>query len=654
MINPKPQAVPSVDFYVHPTAIIDAPADIGPGSKIWHFCHVMAGAVIGADCILGQNVFVAAGVRIGRNCKIQNNVSLYEGVTLEDNVFCGPSCVFTNVKHPRSAIVRRGQYSPTHVEEGVTLGANCTVVCGVRLGRRAFIAAGAVVAEDVPPYALMAGVPARRIGWAGRSGYRLRPAGAEDGRRFVCPETGELYEQEDERTLRPMENPPPMETPPSAPEIAKEAATAPVPLLDLKRQYAAIKDEVTAAIACVVESQGFILGPEVAAFEEEVARALGAPHAIACASGSDALLLALMALELEPGDEVITSPYTFFATAGSIVRLGLRPVFCDIDPRTFNLDPAALEARITPRTGAIVPVHLFGRCAPMEPILALAERRGLAVIEDAAQAIGARTGGRGAGTMGLMGCFSFFPAKNLGGYGDGGLLTTADDALARKLRSLRVHGSSERYFHERVGLNSRLDALQAAVLRVKLPHLERWSEARAAHARRYAALFEAAGIVQRGELGKLGEPIEPIEEGKIVLPMTKSDDEHDYDAEHEHDADSPFRIPHSAFPQDSAIHNPQSAIPSERHVYNQYVIRAHAARRDALREHLTKLNIGTAIYYPLPLHLQPCFRDLGYKAGDLPISEQASRETLALPVFPELRADEQQRVVDAIAGFMNA
>ena len=379
---------------------------------------------------------------------------------------------------------------------------------------------------------------------------------------------------------------------------------SPIPLLDLKRQHATIAAEVATVLTRVVEAQAFILGPEVKAFEEETARYIGSSHAIGCASGSDALLLALMALNLSPGSEVITTPYTFFATVGSIVRLGLRPVFCDIDPRTFNLDPSKLSRLITPRTRVILPVHLFGQCAAMDPILALAEDHGLAVVEDAAQAIGARDkNGHGAGTRGAIGCFSFFPSKNLGAFGDGGLLATADLDLAQKLAALRCHGSTDRYFHEWSGINSRLDALHAAVLRVKLPHLDAWSDARAANAGRYRKLFAAADLLQTD-----GSP----ESGRVIPPL----------------------------------------VLAGRHIFNQYVIRVHAALRDPLREHLAARKIGSAIYYPLPLHLQPCFRDLGYREGDLPEAERASKESLALPIFSELIPDEQERVVGEIQEFM--
>lgn len=610
------------DTFIHPTAVIDPPASIGAGSKIWHFCHVMAGAQLGEGCNLGQNVFVAGSVRLGRNCKIQNNVSLYDGIELGDDVFCGPSMVFTNIKNPRSAIVRKGQYERTVVEQGASLGANCTIVCGVRIGRYALVGAGAVVTADVAPFALMAGVPARQVGWVGRAGYRLDPVHGEFGV-WRCPGTSERYFLRDGHEMLPEAELTAAEAeavkaaqaaPPAEPTVP-----APVPLLDLKAQHATMREEIRAALDRVVDSQTFILGPEVKDFEQEAAAYLqggegsgqdrdeggGELHALGCASGSDALLLALMALELPPGSEVITTPYTFFATVSAITRLGLRPVFCDIDPRSYNLDVARLERLITPRTRVLLPVHLFGQCPPMEPIMALAEKHGLAVVEDAAQAMGARDErGRMAGTIGAIGCFSFFPSKNLGGYGDGGLLTTRDAALAARLASLRTHGAAQRYLHESVGVNSRLDALQAAVLRVKLPRLEGWCAARAAHAERYRTLFSEAGLLQ-----KSGDRPAP---GRVIAPETFVG----------------------------------------RHVYNQFVIRVAAEARDGLRAHLEARRIGTAVYYPLPLHLQPCFKDLDYAEGSLPEAERASRETLALPVFPELTESQQRRVVDEIAAYL--
>ena len=376
---------------------------------------------------------------------------------------------------------------------------------------------------------------------------------------------------------------------------------SPVPLLDLKPQFATIRDEVERTISRVVASQLFILGSEVADLEREIAAMTGSAHAIGCASGTDALVLSLHALGLGPGDEVVTTPFTFFATASCAVRHGAKPVFVDIDPRTFNIDPAKIEDAITPRTKAIIPVHLFGQCADMDPILAIARKRGIAVIEDACQAIGAsyasRTlgGVRRAGAMGTTGTLSFFPSKNLGAFGDGGMITTSDDGIAARLRVLRVHGERERYKHEAVGWNSRLDALQAAVLRVKLPHLDAWSDGRVANADRYDRLFREGGLV---------------DSERVTLP---------------------FRA------------QPKG------HIFNQYTIRVR--RRDELGEHLKARGIGWGIYYPIPLHLQECFAGLGYTPGSLPEAERASREVLSLPVYPELSETQIAEVVQAIADF---
>lgn len=373
-----------------------------------------------------------------------------------------------------------------------------------------------------------------------------------------------------------------------------ETAAAPIPLLDLRAQYASIRAEVEEAVRRVLESQQCILGPDVAALEDEIAAYCGVKHAIGCGSGTDALLLALRALDIGPGDEVLTTPFTFFATAGAIANVGATPVFADIDPVTFNLDPAAARAVLErrPRIRAILPVHLYGLCADMDEFLAMAAGRGIPVIEDAAQAIGAEYRGRRAGSIGAIGCFSFFPTKNLGGAGEGGILTTNDDRLADRLRALRVHGSRTRYYHDEVGTNSRLDTLQAAILRVKLRRLEEWTARRIAH----------AGLYTR-TLGELGAPVQP----------------------------------------------PQLPPYPARHVYHQYVIRA--PRRDALREWLARQGIASEIYYPLPLHRQQCFLRLGYAEGVLPRSEQAAREVLALPIYPELEPAQIVRVCRAIQAF---
>ena len=377
----------------------------------------------------------------------------------------------------------------------------------------------------------------------------------------------------------------------------------PVPLLDLKAQYRALKPELDAAVAEVMESQIFILGPRVAACEEAVARYSQAAHGIGVTSGTDALLLALMAEGIGTGDEVITTPYTFFATAGCITRLGARPVFVDIHPQTFNLREDLIEAAITPRTKAIMPVHLYGRMARMDVIMDIAQRHRLVVIEDAAQAIGAEFKGKRAGAIGHYGCFSFFPSKNLGGAGDGGLITTQDVARADKLRWLRNHGMNPKYHHKMIGGNFRLDALQAAVVAVKLNYLDGWTAARQQNAIRYRTLFQEAGLAGH----------------EIETP---------------HLCGSPF--------------NPGSTCTC-RHVVNQYVIRAR--NRDGLVAHLQKNGIGCEIYYPVPLHQQECFAYLGYRQGAFPEAERAARETLALPVYPELTAEQAQQVVAAIAAF---
>jgi dTDP-4-amino-4,6-dideoxygalactose transaminase len=370
-----------------------------------------------------------------------------------------------------------------------------------------------------------------------------------------------------------------------------------VPALDLKAQYASIRNEIEPVVQAILESQYFVLGPEVAQLEAEAARYCGVRHAVGCASGSDALLLPLMAWGIGPGDEVVTTPYTFFATAGAVWRLKARPVFVDIEPDTYNIDPAQIEAAVTERTRAIIPVHLYGQCADMGPILDIARRLGIPVLEDAAQAIGAGYHGTLAGGLGDSAAFSFYPSKNLGGFGDGGMVMTQNADHARQVARLRVHGMEPKYHHHEVGFNSRLDALQAAVLRVKLRHLDAWTAGRRAVAERYRALFAEFGLNEA-----------------IALPVEK---------------------------------------PGHLHVYNQFVIRVPADHRDALRNHLGDRKIGTEIYYPIPLHLQVCFADLGHRPGDFPVAEAAALETIALPMYPELTEEAQRHVVGSIAEYVH-
>jgi dTDP-4-amino-4,6-dideoxygalactose transaminase len=385
--------------------------------------------------------------------------------------------------------------------------------------------------------------------------------------------------------------------------MSTRAATSRLSMVDLASAHAPLEAELQAAFTRVLKSGRFILGEEVDAFEREVAALLGVEHAIACSSGTDALLAALMALDLTPGDEVLCPSFTFFATGGCVWRLGARPVFVDVSARSWNAEREHFEARLGPRTRAIVPVHLFGRLADMEPILDLGRRCGVPVIEDAAQALGAVDRGRQAGAFGALGCFSFFPTKNLGGFGDGGLVAGTDAALAAKVRSLRNHGQSSRYIHDTVGGNFRLDALQAALLRVKLPHVPAMNEQRRRVAARYGELFAGAGLA-----GAAADA-----EGPIVLPE----------------------------------------LAGAAHVFHQYVIRVTPeGARDALRGELEARGIETQIYYPVPLHLQPCFASLGHRAGDLPTTERLARQVLALPMHPDLTAAQQERVVGEIARFL--
>jgi len=367
-----------------------------------------------------------------------------------------------------------------------------------------------------------------------------------------------------------------------------------VPILDLKAQYKEISEEIHIAIERVLESQQFILGPEVEAIEAEIAEYSQCHYGIGVSSGTDALLVALMAIGIKPGDEVITTTYSFFATAGVVDRLGARPVFVDVQPDSFNIDPSQIEKLITKKTRAIIPVHFAGQTVDMGQVMDIAKRHNLAVIEDACQAIGADYKGQRAGSMGALGCFSFFPSKNLGGYGDSGMVTANDPALAEKVRLLRNHGSKPKYYHKMVGGNFRMDAIQAAVLRVKFKYLEGWTEARRKNAANYRKLFQEAGL----------------DGNQIHLPVESG---------------------------------------YGRHIYHLYVIRC--TRRDELMAHLKSQGIGTEVYYPVPLHLQECFNELGYKKGDLPLSEKLVAENLALPVYPELGETRQQEVVTAIRNF---
>jgi len=374
-----------------------------------------------------------------------------------------------------------------------------------------------------------------------------------------------------------------------------------VPLLDLKAHHEPLQKEIMATLEQTFRSQAFILGPEVGKLEERVAAYCQAKHGIGVTSGTDALLIALMALGVGPGDEVLTTPYSFFATAGAVVRLGARPVLVDIDPTTYNLDPSKIDSAVTAKTKSIIPVHLYGQCADMTPIMDVATRHNLSVIEDAAQAIGSEYhDGRRACSMGTIGCLSFFPSKNLGCLGDGGMAITNDPDLAERMRVLRIHGSKPKYYHKLIGGNFRLDTIQAAVLNVKLNYLDGWTKRRQENAARYETLFKQGGLVSAGKV----------------------------------------RLPEPVYRNSGVKHH---------HIYNQFVLRVE--RRDALMAHLKEKGIGVEIYYPVPFHLQECFRYLGYREGDFPESERAAKETLAIPIYPELTAGQQTEVVEAIAEF---
>jgi dTDP-4-amino-4,6-dideoxygalactose transaminase len=378
---------------------------------------------------------------------------------------------------------------------------------------------------------------------------------------------------------------------------AEKQSAMKVPLIDLGPQHRLLREELLAAIQRVLDSQQFVLGSEVRTFEEGIAKYCHTQHAIGCASGSDALLLAMMALDLKVGDEVITSPFTFFATGAAIARVGATPVFVDIDPQTYNLDPDRVEAAITPHTRAILPVHLYGQCADMTALMQIGRRRNLPVIEDAAQAMGTECNGKRAGSIGLIGCFSFYPTKNLGGVGDGGILTTNDDDVAQRLKRLRVHGGGTEYEHAEIGINSRLDAIQAAVLAVKLRHVDEWSEHRRQRAEQYTELLEDAKLTE-----------------KVIPPFITL---------------------------------------GSRHIFHQYVVRV-AENRDALMKHFAINGISTKVYYPVPLHLQECFEYLGHRQGDFPNAESAALETMALPLFPEITQDQMAYVVNTIQSFFES
>jgi dTDP-4-amino-4,6-dideoxygalactose transaminase/acetyltransferase-like isoleucine patch superfamily enzyme len=514
---------------------------LGENVRIFDFVNLYE-CEIGDNTRIGTFVEIQKGARIGRNVKVSTHTFICEGVTIEDDVFVGHNVSFINDRYPRATVQGRLQTDddwhcvPTLVKRGASIGTSATIMCGVTIGENAIVGAGSVVTDDVPPNTIVAGVPAR---------VRRRVDAAAD----VVP-------------------------------------AGPVPFVDLKGQYQAIRPEILEALNRVLDGGAYVLGDEVAAFEHEFAAYSGSEFGVALNSGTSALHLALLAAGIGPGDEVITVPFTFVATVAAILYAGARPVLVDIDPRSLTLDIAQLERAIGPRTRAIMPVHLYGQPADMDPILAIARRHGLVVIEDAAQAHGAEYKGRRAGSLGDLGCFSFYPGKNLGAYGEGGLVTTGNPEYARTIRMLRDWGQERKYHHVLRGYNYRMEGFQGAILRVKLRRLEAWTEARRAHAARYDRLLAGANV---------------------TTPVATAD---------------------------------------TRHVYHVYAVRSD--RRDELQRDLQATGIQTGIHYPIPVHLQPAYADLGYGPGDFPESERAAGEVLSLPMYPELTADLQARVVDAV------
>lgn len=577
---------------VHPTAVIDEGATLGEGVAVWHFSHVSGGAVIGDDTKLGQNTFVGRDVRVGARVKVQNNVSIYTGVAIEDDAFIGPSVVFTNVKTPRAFVDRRSDFEPTFVRRGASIGANAVIVCGRTIGAYALVGAGAVVVDDVPPHAIVAGNPARRVGWASVDGDRLiedaEAAGKEGGPPsksattavaapvttiLKCPRTGDRYRVSGESCTR------------LSPE------ETPIPFVDLSRVHAPIARELARAFERVVTRGKFVLGEEVRAFESEAAARVGARFAIGVSSGTDAILASLMALGVGLGDEVVTSPFSFFATVEGILRLGATPVFVDLEERGFHVDPSAVDRAIGPHTKAILTPHLFGSAFSRD-VAEVARARSVPLLEDAAQAFGVvPVGGTSAcGTLGALACFSFFPTKTLGALGDGGLVTTDDEALAEKVRALRSHGAARKYRHAAVGGNFRLDELQAALLRVKL------------------ARFDAAVADRRRLARRYLDALADFAPSRIVLPELR--------------------------PGDTAAY---------------FVVRAR--ERERLASHLKRSGVATEVYYPSPLHQQPAVASLNL-GGSYPRAEKACSEALALPLHEAMSEAEVDRVTRAIAEFL--
>ncbi|CAG0906863.1 unnamed protein product, partial [Cyprideis torosa] len=515
----------------------------------------MPNCTIGNNCNIGQNVVISPEVVLGNNVKVQNNVSIYTGVICEDDVFLGPSMVFTNVINPRSAVNRRGQYAKTIVKKGVSIGANATIVCGNDLGEYCFIGAGTVVTKYVPPYALIVGNPGKQIGWISEYGHRLH---FDKNGMAICEESGEKYLLENNQ------------------------------MVDLKGQYEGIKKEVLQNLNEVLDTGAFINGPLVKQFANDMESYLDAKIVIPCANGTDALQIAMMALGLKSGDEVIVPAFTYVATAEVIALLQLTPVMVDVDPDTFNLTADIVEKAITPKTKLIVPVHLYGQCAEMEGIMKLAEKHNIWVVEDNAQAIGADysfSDGRKvkSGVIGHIGCTSFYPSKNLGAYGDGGAIFTNDEELGKKIQMIANHGQSARYYHDYIGCNSRLDSMQAAVLIPKLKRLDQYAKSRNQVADYYDNAFKGVKELQ-----------------------------------------TPKRFENST------------------HVFHQYTLRVLNGKRDELKKYLDEKGIPNMIYYPVPLYDQKAFKSPVNDHLKLENTEILCQQVISLPIHTEMNEEQME------------
>lgn len=562
---------------IHETAVVDTPAEVGGGTQIWHFSHVLAGARIGRDCNIGQNVMVGRDVRIGDRCKVQNNVSIYEAVTLEDGVFCGPSCVFTNVTTPRAEIERKSEFRRTVVRRGATVGANATVLCGLEIGAYAMVGAGAVVTKPVAAYSLVVGNPARHIGWVGRAGERL-------GADMVCPRTGERYVLTDGRV--------------QVVQLSK-TALGPVPLIDLSTQRRRIQANLDRRMGDVLSRGDFIGGTEVGELEQRLSRYTGASHAVACASGTDALTLALLALGLRPNDAVLVPAFTFVASVEPVALLGAVPIFLDVEPESLTVDASLVGAGVQAATDAglrpvgIIAVDIFGHPADYQALHAQAAEHGLWIIADAAQSFGASVGGAKVGSLATVTTTSFFPSKPLGCYGDGGAALTDDPALAQAMRSLQHHGRGRDKFHShRVGVNSRLDTLQAAVLLAKMDVFADEVDARQKVAAAYRELLSEG----------VGDAL---------------------------------RVP--------------AVRPGCVSAWASYTIRCRRpGSRDTIQQRLQDAGVSTAVYYPMPVNAMDAYSAFPVANGSCPVAESAGGQVLSLPMHPYLELETQEGISSII------